>query len=317
MSVTRAILVTGATGKQGGAVIRNIASHSSASQLVPLAVTRNPDSGSAKSLVSKYPSIKLVKGDLNDVPAIFKSAQAVLEAEGKPSKIWGVYSVQTAMGPGTSSENEEAQGKALIDESLNHGVEHFVYSSVERGGNEKSWTNPTPIPHFITKHNIEQYLLEKAGAKGEKMGWTILRPVAFMDNIEPGFPGKVFLAAMRNVLKEKPVQWISVDDIGLFAGKAFRDPQKWNARAEGLAGDDLSVDEISKAFKEVLGYPAGIAYGFLGTALLYAMKEMRLMIEWFKTDGYGVDIKKLREEEPTLADFKTWLAERSKFEKKA
>lgn len=317
MSLTQAILITGATGKQGGAVLRNLTSHPSAPQYTILAVTRKPDSPSAQNILKKYPAVKLVQGDLDDVSSIFKSAGSILEAEGKPSKIWGVFSVQLAMGPGAKPGAEERQGKALIDEALNHGVQHFVYSSVDRGGNEKSWSNPTQVPHFITKHNIEQHLLEKAGKHGEKMGWAVLRPVAFMDNLEPNFTSKVFIAAMKNVVKDTPVQWISIDDIGLFAGKAFRDPQNWNARAEGLAGDDLSVDDMDKAFKEVLGYPIPITFGILGSALNYAMKEMRLMMEWFKNEGYGVDIKKLREEEPALVDFKTWLKERSKFEKKA
>jgi uncharacterized protein YbjT (DUF2867 family) len=312
-SLTKAILVTGATGKQGGATIRNLASHPTASQFTLLAVTRNVNSTGAQSLITKYPSIKLVQGDLNAVPELFKSAQSVLESNNLPSKIWGVYSVQTSMGPGVSFDNEVAQGTALIDAALSHGVQHFVYSSVERGGNEKSWTNPTPIPHFQTKHQIELYLREKAGARGEKMGWTILRPVAFMDNMEPGFQTKVFLTALKNKMGDKPVQWVSVDDIGLFAARAFREPETWNARAEGLAGDELSVDGVSKAFQKTLGYPAPTTFGMLGTALLWAIKEMNVMITWFKTDGYAVDIPRLRREESSLCDFETWLAERSKF----
>jgi len=53
-----------------------------------------------------------------------------------------------------------------------------VYSSVERGGDEKSWENPTLIPHFASKHRIELHLREAAE---DKMMWTILRPTAFME----------------------------------------------------------------------------------------------------------------------------------------
>jgi hypothetical protein len=82
------------------------------------------------------------------------------------------------MPPLGNAATEEAQGRALVDEAVANGVEWFVYSSVDRGGDEKSWDNPTPIPHFISKHNIELYLREKAG---DKMMWSILRPTAFMD----------------------------------------------------------------------------------------------------------------------------------------
>ncbi|KAF2203823.1 NmrA family protein [Delitschia confertaspora ATCC 74209] len=311
---SKAILVTGITGKQGGAVIRGLATHPSPPHFTLLGVTRNPSSSSAKKLVEQYPSIHLVKGDLNDVPALFEEAQRVLKEEGQSPQIWGVYSVQVSIGPGVTFDTEVGQGKALIDEALHHGVQHFIYSSVERGGNEKSWTNPTPIPHFQSKHQIELHLREKAGAKGEKMGWTILRPVAFMDNMAPGFQTKVFLSALRNTLGDKPLQWISVDDIGLFAGKAFRQPQQWNTVALGLAGDELNFDGLNRAFKNALGYPAPVAYGIFGTALMWAVKELNIMITWFKTEGYGADIPRLRSSERNLCNLETWLKERSAFE---
>lgn len=311
MASTKAILIVGATGKQGGAVLKQLATHPSSTQFTLLAVSRNISSPSAQKIPSRYPNALLVQGDLNDAPALFTSAQDALKAAGMPETIWGVYSVQTPRGPGTKSDTEEQQGKDLIDEAIKHGVSQFVYSSVERGGDEKSWNNPTPIPHFQSKHHIEKHLVEKAGAKGEKMGWTILRPVAFMDNLAPGFPSKVFLAALRDTMGDKPLQWVSVEDIGIFGAKAFHDPEAWNARAVGLAGDELTFDELNACFERVTGAPAPVTYGLFGSALMWAVTEVKVMITWFKTDGYGVDIKKLREEEIGLCDFERWLKERS------
>ncbi|KAF2188640.1 NmrA family protein [Zopfia rhizophila CBS 207.26] len=305
------ILITGATGNQGGAVLRQLATHPSSPQFTLLAVTRNPDSLSAEKIINRHPAVKLVKGDLNNVASLFASAQQALKESGRDSKIWGVYSVQIPHGSGATIPTEIQQGKALIDESIKHGVKHFVYSSVERGGNEKSWHNKTPVPHFQSKYQIEHYLKAQAGPKGEKMGWTILRPVAFMDNLAPGFPTKVFLAALRDTLREKPLQWISVEDIGVFAAKAFRETDVWNARAEGLAGDELTFEEMSGCFERITGYSAPVTYGMFGSALLWALTDVRVMINWFKTDGYGVDIGRLREEEKDLCDFETWLKERS------
>lgn len=131
-------------------------------------MTRDSASGSAQKLTSKSPSIKLVQGNLDDVPGLFAAAKTV--TNGQP--IWGVYSVQISVGKGTSHEGEIKQGKDMIDESVKEGVTQFVYSSVERGGDEKSWSNPTPIPHFSSKYEIEHHLRDTAGS----MGWTILRP---------------------------------------------------------------------------------------------------------------------------------------------
>lgn len=311
MTATKAILITGATGKQGGSVLNQLASHSSASQFTLLAVTRDAGSPSAKRIVERHPKVLLVQGDLNDVPRLFSSAKSTLKEAGKLEQIWGVYSVQISMGPGVTTEFEVKQGSDLIDESIKEGVTHFVYSSVDRGGNEKSFNNSTPIPHFQTKEEIEQHLLKVAGKKGENMGWTILRPVAFMDNLEPGMKSKVFLTALRDTLKGKSNQWVSVEDIGLFGARAFREPTRWNARAEGLAGSELTMEEMNGCFERAIGQPVPYAFSFMGSALMWAVTEVNLMVNWFADEGYGVDIAKLKKEEPQLCDFERWLKERS------
>lgn len=167
------ILVTGATGKQGGGVVDALLAQGPGKWEI-LAVTRSASGGSAQKLSQKSPSIKLVEGNLDDVPALFAAASKVASAP-----IWGVYSVQVSQGKGVTHEGEIAQGKALIDESLKAGVKHFVYGSVDRGGDEVSWDVQTPIPHFQSKYHLERYLRDET--KGKEMGWTVLRPVAFMD----------------------------------------------------------------------------------------------------------------------------------------
>jgi uncharacterized protein YbjT (DUF2867 family) len=62
--MSRTILVTGATGKQGGSVIENLANNP---EFTLLAVTRNTAGGSAQKLTSKGSNIKLVQGDMDDV----------------------------------------------------------------------------------------------------------------------------------------------------------------------------------------------------------------------------------------------------------
>ena len=85
--MSRALLVTGATGKQGGAVVKALLGAKADFQI--LAVTRDPSSQSAQRLANKSPTIKLVAGNLDDCDAIFKAAKAV-----SSEPIWGVYSVQ-------------------------------------------------------------------------------------------------------------------------------------------------------------------------------------------------------------------------------
>jgi uncharacterized protein YbjT (DUF2867 family) len=308
--MSKTVLITGATGKQGGAVIDVLLQSSQAKDFTILAVTRNPEGGAAQKLKSK--GVKIVKGDLNDVPALFKEAKQTVTGP-----IWGVFSVQVPMGKGASVETEEAQGKALVDGALANNVKTFVYSSVDRGGDEKSFSNPTPIPHFISKHNIERHLVEKAGAQGERMNWTILRPVAFMDNFTSGFMGKGFATMWKVALKEKPLQLISVYDIGYFAAQAFINSKSYNARGISLAGDSLSFEEAAKVFKEKMGKEMPTTYDLMAKGMLWAVGDLGTMFQWFATDGYGADIQMLRKEHPDLMGFGHWLVTMSEYKSAA
>lgn len=205
---TKNLLITGATGKQGGAAIDALMADKAASQFTVYALTRNVESASAKKLVAKYPSIKLVAGNLNNCPTIFSAAKV---------PIWEVFSVQVPMGSGATVETAEKQGKDLVDAAIANGVSHFVQTSVDRHG-EHSFDNPTNIPHFISKHRIEKHLEEKA--KGSKMTWTILRPVFFMENLTNDFAGKLVSATWWVALgPDRKLQLVSTGDIGYFAAR--------------------------------------------------------------------------------------------------
>lgn len=311
-NMPQTILVTGATGKQGGAVVDALLALKEP-EFIILAVTRDAKSAAAKRLAAKSNAIKVVAGNLDDAPALFQTAKEV-----HPGPVWGVFSVQVSQGKGVTLESEVAQGKGLVDSAIRHGVKHFVYSSVERGGDEASWDNPTPIPHFQSKYRIERYLRDvtSPGKHGEKMGWTVLRPVAFMDNLAPGLPTKVFLAALRNHLGGKQAcQWVAVRDVGVFAAQAFGDPERWNGRALGLAGDELSLDQMDSVFLAATARPAPATFWFLGSLLTYLVTEVRLMISWFASDGYKANIRELRKEHPGLLSLEEWIREESDFKK--
>lgn len=162
------ILVTGATGNQGAAVINALQSADSGGSFDILALTRNTTSPKAQAL--KAQGIVLVQGDFSNCEAIFESSTTPIDA---------VYSVQVNhKGTPEQVKHEEVEARAMIDAALKHNVKHFVQASGDRGGEERSWHDPTPVPHFETKYNIERYLKEKT--EGSGMSYTILRPVTFM-----------------------------------------------------------------------------------------------------------------------------------------
>ncbi|OKL63967.1 hypothetical protein UA08_00804 [Talaromyces atroroseus] len=187
-------------------------------------------------------SIKLVEGDLDNPVGIFQKAQSLTSA-----RIWGVYSVQAAIG----NAKEESQGIALVDEAIKQNVKFFVYSSVDRGGENRSFNNPTKIPHFIKKHNIEHHLIDRAKHSG--MDWTILRPTAFYENLTPDFFGKVFSTCFKMSLKGKALQLVATSDIGYFGADAFLNPEQYKGKGISLAGDELTFDDMKQIFARKTG----------------------------------------------------------------
>ena len=312
MSSPKPILVLGATGKQGKKVIDTILASDSKANFTILALTRNPDSASAKALAAKSTTIKLVKGNLDDTPSVFKAA---LEASaGAP--IWGVFSVQQAVVNGATQERETKQGKAVVDQAIAHNVKIFVYTSVGRG-EDKTEGKPIDVPHFISKHDFEAHLIAKAA--DAKMEYTILRPVMFMEGLAPNFMGKILTTILRISLKpSKPVALVATSDIGFFGAQAFLQPEnpEYKNNAISLAGDELTFGQLNQLFRERLGYEAPTTFGFVARFVLWMVKEMGIMFKWFNEEGFTVDISKLKTLNPGLKDFGTWLETESGFPKR-
>lgn len=297
--MNRAVLVTGATGKQGGSLIKALLADKAPFRI--LAVTRDANSPSAKRLAAKSSTITLVQGDLNDTDAIFKTAE---KATSQP--VWGVFSVQLPAFNKTGPAIEQKQGQALVDSALKHGVKHFVYASVDRHG-ETSINNPTVVPHFVSKHNIEHHLIDKS--KNTDMTWTILRPVAFMENFSTGFVGKVFTSAWEVALKARPLQLVATDDIGVFAAKSFENVDQFKGQSISLAGSELTYDEMVEVFKKSTGAAPPKTFGFMARFVLWLSEEMGTMFNFFAKEGYAANIPELKKIHPGLKDLGTWLEE--------
>lgn len=92
VNMTITLLITGATGKQGSAVINNLIAQDADVEI--LAVTRNVQSQSARSLADKSPKIKLVEGNLDDPEELFRVAR-----EKSSGPVYGVFSVQVYLSP--------------------------------------------------------------------------------------------------------------------------------------------------------------------------------------------------------------------------
>ncbi|KAI1659082.1 NAD(P)-binding protein [Daldinia decipiens] len=307
----RTILVVGATGQQGGSVLAELSQQLSIApeaKVKVFALTRTASSPKAQALPSKYPSLDLsvVEGDVQHPEPIFKAHP----------DIDTVFSY-------TTPPDEEPQATRLVDVACAYATPekptHFVFSSVDRGGEPRSWDTPTDVPHFAQKHNVELHLRTVAEGSDGRLTYTILRPVAFMDNLNPGGTfGMVFASLWSTMSASRKLQLVSVRDIGVFACKALlqRADPRFRNRAVGLAGDELTLEEARAIYARVAGgSPLPQAWTLVGWAVRgLVARNVGSMFRWFETEGYGVDIDALRAEEPRVQSLETWLRESSKFE---
>jgi len=268
----KTVLVTGATGRQGGAVARELLRRGWHVH----ALTRHPHGEAAKKLAAE--GAEIVKGNFDDPASLDAALQGV----------HGVFAVQNFWEAG--AEGEVRQGTTLADRAKAAGVRHFVYTSVG------SADRHTGIPHFETKWRIEQHLKEIG------LPCTILRPVSFMEN----FLGDRDLLD-RHVLRTPlspgtRVEHIAVADIGRFAAEAFDHPDRWIGRTLDVAGDARTMEEVAAVLGVRLEPFPWDAFE------KEAGPEITAMERWFETTGYDVDVSALRKEFPWLTDLPTWKA---------
>jgi uncharacterized protein YbjT (DUF2867 family) len=275
------VLVTGATGRQGGAVVR----HMLLKGWKLRALTRNPESHAAKLLARQ--GVELVQGDLEDAASIARAATGA----------YGVYSVQDFWAVG--AKREVLQGKNVADAAKKVGVKHFVYSSV--GGAERN----TGIPHWESKWEVEKHI------RSLRLPATVIRPVTFMegyyiDQVEIGLLKGKLVDAVRG---DKPYQTIATDDIGAFVALAFDRPSEFIGRELEIAGSELTNSEAAKIFSRVLGKPVKFQKLPLPLVRLVLGKEFYSMFRWFNEAGYKADVPGLRRAYPEvhLHTLEEWL----------
>lgn len=276
----RVILVTGATGNQGGAVARRLLS---GGDFTVRALTRDAEQRAARELVAA--GARVVEGDLDEPETL----RAPLEGA------HGVFAVQNFWE--TGYDREVRQGVALAEEALRAGVEHFVYSSV--GGADRD----TGIPHFDSKWEIEEHLRDTG------LQYTILRPVFFMQNWEqPSLRNGVLDGQIVQPLSpDTPLQQIAVEDIGAFGAMAFGNPARWKGREVEIAGDELTMPEVADLFSRVTGLEVEYLRVPFDDFEEAAGEEYAVMYRWFEEEGYEADIRALREVHPGLRPFEEYL----------
>lgn len=294
----QSFLVAGATGRQGGAVVEALLSNPDL-HVQPgnvWAITRNAAGTPAQQLKSKWPSINIVAGDLNNPSALFENA-------GKINLNQTAVFLAQAHGP-----TELSDAKGFIDAASSYGVIYFVYSSVDRGGRKLSDSDPSYCKTFSDKYYIEQHLKSVARPEGKGMQYTIIRPTWFADNAHWGFPGKLCMTGWRDWMKGKKMQVVTTRDIGRWAAEALVRPDRTGIRNEALsvASDELSFEDVELIFRQKTGKGVPVTFGWPAKLMIWLVKDLYTMFQFIDERDYGADLPWLREKlEPTT--FAQWV----------
>jgi uncharacterized protein YbjT (DUF2867 family) len=281
----RIIVVTGATGRQGGAV----ATHLLADGWRVRALTRKPEGSAARNLAAR--GAEVFGGDMGDLNSI------------KPafSNAYGVYSVQNPMISG--HDGEVAQGKNVAQAAKQSGVAHVVYGSAGTGD------AGTGVPSWESKLEVQAYM------KALELPLTVLRPMAFMELMtDKGLypPVAVWHLMPRITGENVPIGWICVDDVGAIAARAFAEPDRFIGADLRLAADVVSIGDCRKTWRSITGrpprrfpMPVWLFKRFVGTDLI-------IMWSWLRTAGLQFDLDPTRDILPTARTVREWLTERQR-----
>jgi uncharacterized protein YbjT (DUF2867 family) len=279
----RIIVVTGATGLQGGAVARRLL----ADGWRVRALTRNAQSAAAQALAAL--GAEVVQGDMAEpdtLRPLFDGA-------------YGAFNVQNPMISGVAGEI--SQGKNVAEAARQAGVAHVVYGSAGTGA------DGTGVPSWESKRVIEAHM------KSLGLPLTVFRPMAFMElmTAKQFFPPLSTWQVMPKLMGDaREVGWLNTGDLGFIVARAFAEPDRFIGREMALAADVKTIDECRIIYREVMGkrpprWPMPVwmfeRYGFVG-------RDLSRMWRWLRDGTIDLDTGPTRAIHPAALSVREWLA---------
>ena len=276
------VLVTGATGKQGGHLVRELLARGHSIR----GLTRKPESPAATALAER--GVTIVTGDFEDQKSLERAARGVD----------AVFAMATPFEIGEEAETRE--GINIVHAAATVGVSHLVYSSV--AGADRA----TGIPHFDSKFEVEKEL----GRSG--VPFTIVAPVFFMENFLADFmasglaQGSIALALPAT----RRLQQVALADIARFTALVIERREDFLGKRIDIASDELTLTTAAEAISEASGRHIEYTALPIDTVRQWNEDQAR-MLEWFDRVGYDADVVGLRSLYPEVNwyRFSVWARE--------
>jgi uncharacterized protein YbjT (DUF2867 family) len=307
MSDKKIIAVVGATGAQGGGLIRAILADREG-PFTARALTRNPESENARALADA--GAEVVQADLDDEASLERAFAGA----------YGVFAL-TNFWEHFSPDKELAQAANMAHAAKAAGVKHVIWSTLE---DTRRWVPlsddrmPTlqgryKVPHFDAKGEADQ-IFRDAGVPT-----TFLLTAFYWDNLiyfgsgpQKGPDGRL---ALTFPMDDKKLPAIAVDDIGKAAYAIFKRGDEFIGKTVGIAGEHLSGQEMADALSRALGRKIVYnpvtpetyrSFGFPAADDLGNMFQFKRDFNEYYRGARSIDFS--RELNPELQSFEAWLA---------
>jgi len=311
MAAKKIITVFGATGAQGGGLVRAIATDPN-SEFSVRAVTRNPNSDKAKALAAS--GAEVVYGDLGNAESVHKALEGAYGA-------FFVTFYWAHMLPG----QEKAEAALFAKAAIEAGIKHAIWSTLE---DTRKWI---PLHDDRMPTLMEEYKVPHFDAKGESnqqfidagVPTTFFHASFYWDNFihfgsgpKRGEDGKL---ALTLPIGDAKMAGIGTEDIGKCAYGVFKKGPELIEKNIGVAGEHLSGLQMADALGKALGEPVSYnkisastfrSFGFPGADDLGNMFQMYDEFEE-KVNGLR-DVKASKELNPDLQNFEQWLNDNAK-----
>ena len=308
MAEKRIIAVVGATGAQGGGLVRAILSDARGG-FTARALTRDVNSDKAKALAKL--GAEVVAADVDDVESLKRAFQGA----------YGAYCV-TFFWAHFSPEKELAEATNMAQAAKQAGIEHVIWSTLE---DTRKWV---PLSDNRMPTLMGKYKVPHLDAKGEanQVFTDLGLPVTFLltsfywDNFiyfgmgpKKGPDGKL---AITMPMGDKKLPGIAAEDIGRCAYGIFKRGREFIGKTVGIAGEHLTGAQMAAALTKALGQevryndvPPEVyrSFGFPGAEDLGNMFQFKRDFNEYFCGARNLEVA--RALNPALQSFDAWLAQ--------
>ena len=310
MAEKKVIAVVGATGAQGGGVVRAILADKD-SGFTARAITRNVNSDKAKALAAS--GAEVVAANVDDEASVRRAFEGA----------YGAFCV-TFFWDHLSVEREQAEAAAMARAAKAAGVQHVIWSTLDDTRKFIPLDDPRmptlhgkyKVPHFDGKGEADQYFRD-AGVPT-----TFLLTVFYWDNFiyfgagpKAGPDGTL---ALTMPMGDKKLPSMAAEDIGKCAYGVFK-RRDLIGQTVGIAGGHLTGDEMAAGMSKALGVPVRYndvppevyrSFGFPGADDMGNMFQFKRDFNDYYCKSRSIEFA--RSLNPELQSYEQWLGANAK-----